>query len=299
MVVMDVKLPGDFDGIEAAERIKEAQPNCRVIFVTAYGDQSTWERMQRVGPDAILQKPVRELDLEVAIKLAAAKVDGRPGKRGPRNQALSSRAPYRASDAAASRKPHIAATDGDLQNTLHKFAGIFERLADGAAGGKRVRQETVPSRPRRDRTARGLFVDADQFSKWTPSPGTRLDSEVARVLIVEDYRIQAKLLQALLAARGHTICGVACTGEQAVALAAAERPEVVLMDVQLPGKLDGVEAAARIQERRPCALVFVTAYTDPGTMQRMSQLAPAAIMPKPTDIRVLVETIAQASPQHG
>jgi DNA-binding NarL/FixJ family response regulator len=103
-----------------------------------------------------------------------------------------------------------------------------------------------------------------------------------RILIVEDEWLQAENLEDALRESGHSICGTASTGEQAVRLAAAEQPDVVVMDVKLPGRIDGVEAAAQIMAVLPtCGVVFVTAYDDRSTLARMERLRPRAIVRKP------------------
>jgi DNA-binding NarL/FixJ family response regulator len=117
---------------------------------------------------------------------------------------------------------------------------------------------------------------------------------MARVLIVEDEWLQAESLEALLAPRGHMVCGSASTGEEAIELARSRRPDVVLMDIQLRGLIDGVEAAAQIQAACSCALVFVTAYEDPKNLERMRRLAPAAIVAKPADSNAILEAINRA-----
>jgi DNA-binding NarL/FixJ family response regulator len=118
---------------------------------------------------------------------------------------------------------------------------------------------------------------------------------MARVLIVEDEWLQAEDVEDLIAAHGHTLCGSVTTGEEAVALAHKERPDVVLMDVHLPGKIDGVEAAARIQAAYLCPIVFVTAYDDARTVKRMRAQQPAAIISKPASGDAILAAIASAA----
>jgi DNA-binding NarL/FixJ family response regulator len=118
-----------------------------------------------------------------------------------------------------------------------------------------------------------------------------------RILIVEDEWLQATNLEGFLQHRGHSICGTVSNGEEAVKLAATERPDVVMMDVKLPGRIDGVEAAARIVAARPaCRVIFVTAYDDRSTLARMEQVRPRAIIRKPADMADIVDALTDGAP---
>ena len=83
---------------------------------------------------------------------------------------------------------------------------------------------------------------------------------MARILIVEDELLVASDLEARLKQMGHQVLGIATTGEEAIALAEQHRPDVVLMDIQLAGKMNGQEAANTIQTAMPVAVIFVTAF---------------------------------------
>ena len=121
-----------------------------------------------------------------------------------------------------------------------------------------------------------------------------------RILIVEDEWLQAESLETLLALHGHVICGVAKDGEEAVALARTEQPQIVMMDVKLSGRIDGVEAAEQIRRVRPlCRVIFITAYTDQRTEKRMRDVHPDAILAKPSSEDDVAEAIAVAAAQVG
>ena len=83
-----------------------------------------------------------------------------------------------------------------------------------------------------------------------------------RILVAEDETIIRLDLRALLERAGFEVCAEARDGEEAVALARSERPDVAVLDVKMP-KLDGIEAARRILEERPIPMVMLTAYDDP------------------------------------
>jgi DNA-binding NarL/FixJ family response regulator len=115
-----------------------------------------------------------------------------------------------------------------------------------------------------------------------------------RVLIVEDDALQGEALDAILAGSGYEICGRAKSGPAALALAKAERPDVVLMDVRLAGPWDGVDTAARIRAEHPCRMVFVTAQTDRAARARMEALSPVATLIKPISPDEIVAAVERA-----
>ena len=82
----------------------------------------------------------------------------------------------------------------------------------------------------------------------------------ARVLVVEDEAIVQMDLQSRLKRLGYSVVGLAAEGEEAVAKAAELKPDVILMDVQLKGSIDGIEAAQRIRAQLDVPVIFVTAY---------------------------------------
>jgi CheY-like chemotaxis protein len=108
-----------------------------------------------------------------------------------------------------------------------------------------------------------------------------------RVLIVEDEQIVAADLAAKLARMGYEVVGSAVSGDEAVQLAEQSRPEVVLMDIQLQGEMNGIEAAKRIQRTTGAPIIFITAFAgvfirDPQQMQ-----APGICLSKPFSIHQL------------
>ena len=82
----------------------------------------------------------------------------------------------------------------------------------------------------------------------------------ARILIVEDERIVQLDLQQRLRRMGHTVVGISATGEDAINQAAKLTPDLILMDVRLEGRMDGLEAARRIRANRRTPIIYVTAY---------------------------------------
>jgi len=104
---------------------------------------------------------------------------------------------------------------------------------------------------------------------------------MARVLIVEDQALIALSLAADLAAMDCEVVGRAASGEAGVELARRHAPDIVVMDVHLAGRMDGIEAAGLIKAECAARIVFVTAYADGPDRARMEALRPAAILGKP------------------
>lgn len=93
-----------------------------------------------------------------------------------------------------------------------------------------------------------------------------------RVLIVEDEVIVADDLEWQLVQLGWEVVGTAASGDEALSLADQRRPDIVIMDIALQGRMTGIEAAHIIQRRTGAAIIFVTAFAavflrDPGQMQ--------------------------------
>jgi AmiR/NasT family two-component response regulator len=118
-----------------------------------------------------------------------------------------------------------------------------------------------------------------------------------RVLIAEDETLIRMDLRAGLEAHGLEVCGEARDGNEAVELAQRMRPDVVVLDVRMPG-LDGLEAARRIQAARPTPLLLLTAYDDPELVTRAIDAGVSAYLVKPYHPGALVPAIRTAVARH-
>jgi two-component system cell cycle response regulator DivK len=113
-----------------------------------------------------------------------------------------------------------------------------------------------------------------------------------RILVVEDNEKNMKLFRDVLEAKGYTPIE-ATTGEQAVDLAAEQAPDLILMDVQLPG-IDGLEALSRIRANEHNAAVPVLALTAQamrGDRERFLEAGFDGYISKPVDVLQFVETV--------
>jgi CheY-like chemotaxis protein len=114
------------------------------------------------------------------------------------------------------------------------------------------------------------------------------------ILVVEDEAIVGLELRVRLEGLGHEVLAVVGLGEDAVELAAQRRPDLVLMDIKLPGTLDGAQTAAVMRERFDIPTIFLSAYSDDATIERVQGVEPFGYLLKPYDERLLHVTIQSA-----
>ncbi|HQY92544.1 response regulator [Caldilinea sp.] len=103
----------------------------------------------------------------------------------------------------------------------------------------------------------------------------------AKILLVEDEAIVALDIKTRLLHLGHEVVGVTSSGEDAIKAVEATRPDLVLMDIRLRGKLDGIEAAQQLRARFDVAVIYLTAYGDDATLQRAKLTEPYGFLIKP------------------
>ena len=95
----------------------------------------------------------------------------------------------------------------------------------------------------------------------------------ARILIVEDERLIAQGLWLRVTALGHTVVGLAASGEEPIAQAAALEPDIILMDIGFRGAMDGIDAARHIRARAQIPVIYLSAYADEPTLARVADRA--------------------------
>ena len=119
-----------------------------------------------------------------------------------------------------------------------------------------------------------------------PQPSDRQEPDDARrirILIVEDEAIPAMLLEEMVEDLGFTVCGKAVSGPGAVMAAEDYRPDLILMDIRLAQGTDGIEAAIEIRQRLGIPSLFMSAFSDKGTMARAQAAQPVGFVGKPYD----------------
>ena len=120
----------------------------------------------------------------------------------------------------------------------------------------------------------------------------------ARILIVEDEAMTAADLKHQLLSLGYQVVALANTAEEAVKAAEHLQPDLVFMDITLPGKLDGITAAVTIRGTTGAPVVFLTAHADDKTMDRALLAGPFGYLIKPFNRPELKAAIEVALRKH-
>ena len=116
-----------------------------------------------------------------------------------------------------------------------------------------------------------------------------------KILVVEDKEDSRVLVGKVLRFRGYEVIG-ATTGEDAVNMAQTELPDLILMDIRLPGGIDGLEATRRIKAMPQLAhipILAMTASVRPEDMQRALDKGCSSFIRKPIDIDELPKEVAE------
>jgi PAS domain S-box-containing protein len=114
------------------------------------------------------------------------------------------------------------------------------------------------------------------------------------IVIVEDEPIVAMDIKRCLKQLGYQVAAVAANSEDAVQQIVDKRPDLVLMDIRLKGDIDGIETAWRIRQRFNVPIVYLTAHSDPETLERAKFTEPYGYILKPYEDRDLHTTIEMA-----
>ena len=122
--------------------------------------------------------------------------------------------------------------------------------------------------------------------------------ERAQILVVEDEAVVAMDIRSRLEDLGYSVTASVRSGEEAVRSACEIQPDLVLMDINLQGDMDGISAAACIQERNPTPVVFMTAHGDQDTLRRAIMTEPLGYIIKPIDEQKLRAAIEVALNKH-
>lgn len=116
-------------------------------------------------------------------------------------------------------------------------------------------------------------------------------SALTEVLIVEDDEIIASLIEKFLLQKEYLICGKVSTGEEALYKAAEHLPDIILMDINLAGKIDGITATKYITSIFRIPVIFLSAQDDEKTLERAAHAEPASFIIKPFSAKDLYSNI--------
>ncbi len=115
------------------------------------------------------------------------------------------------------------------------------------------------------------------------------------ILLVEDEVLVGMMLKKKIQAHGYDTSEIITTGEEAVSCALRDKPDLLFMDVALPGKIDGVEAARQIKEKLDIPVIFFTGnHRDKQLIERSKELSPIAILDKLGSFEAVIRAVESA-----
>jgi len=120
-----------------------------------------------------------------------------------------------------------------------------------------------------------------------------------RVLIVEDEILIAEELRERLSSMGYSVIAAVDSAEEGIGIATSELPDLVLMDIRLRGKKDGVQAVEEIRKQVDIPIVYLTAHSDKVTVDRVQKTDYDGFILKPFHRRELQSTIEVALQRHA
>lgn len=115
---------------------------------------------------------------------------------------------------------------------------------------------------------------------------------MSRIMLVDDDVTLKMGLEEYLTSMGHDVIGQADSGEQAVEMARTLKPDLIMMDVVMPGEMDGIAAAEIIKQELDVAIIFISGYSNREYIEKAKAIEPFGYVMKPfdeTEVRVLVE----------
>jgi two-component system, response regulator PdtaR len=120
-------------------------------------------------------------------------------------------------------------------------------------------------------------VAIDEFQVVAPPDG----SKPVSILIVEDEALIASYIEEVLGGSGFRVAGIAASGQEALSLAAENRPSLALVDIRLTGPIDGIELACLLRQRFGLPAIFLSGLADADTTARAQKAQPLGFLPKP------------------
>jgi len=121
--------------------------------------------------------------------------------------------------------------------------------------------------------------------------------ESLRILVAEDDPLVAVTLSDQLAELGHNVIAVASDGEEAVAMARQDRPDVAILDIKMPNR-DGISAAEEIARDLDLPIIMLTAYSERPLVMRAADAGALAYLLKPVTAEELTASLTLALARH-
>jgi len=112
------------------------------------------------------------------------------------------------------------------------------------------------------------------------------------VLLVEDDNVMAKIAEMRLHSLGYDMCGRATTAAEAIGIVVNNKPDLVLMDINIKGNVDGIDTANMIRNGFNIPVVYLTSHSDGPVLERAKATNPDGFITKPfkdNDLRIAIE----------
>ncbi len=112
-----------------------------------------------------------------------------------------------------------------------------------------------------------------------------------KVLVVEDEAMTAMYMKTILQHAGFNVVRTVSTGEKAVRYALELKPDIILMDIRLAGKMNGLDAVSEIRSESGIPVIFMSGYSDDDIKSSAARLNPVAYLTKPVNSEELISII--------
>ena len=108
--------------------------------------------------------------------------------------------------------------------------------------------------------------------------------EKIKILIAEDEVIVAQWMKIELEDVGYEVFDFVTTGEKAITSALENKPDIILLDINLSGEIDGIDAAEKITDSLSIPIIFMTGYNESSILERAQKINPVGYLEKPVEI---------------
>jgi DNA-binding LytR/AlgR family response regulator len=125
---------------------------------------------------------------------------------------------------------------------------------------------------------------------------------LVKILVVEDEMIIGAKISMQLTALGYEVTGILSRGEEVLNHIKENKPDIILLDIHLKGKMDGVETAQQVEQRFQIPVIYITANADEATFKRAKTTRPAAFISKPfkqLDLQRAIELTISRMAEHS
>jgi CheY-like chemotaxis protein len=119
-----------------------------------------------------------------------------------------------------------------------------------------------------------------------------------KLLLVEDEAITAMSIRKDLERMGYEVSDPIGTGEEAIRKALTEKPSVILMDINIIGDMDGIEAVEKIHDLAMIPVIYMSGYSNQAIKERAIKTGPLAYLEKPVNVRE-IQHILEVAGSHA